>query len=91
MMPFRRILFPVDFSEAATAMVPCVTEMAQRFDAAVTVLNAFNVVPDYMLAPRLDGSGESEPAAVPYTPAFRELRKQREQRLKEFRTRTSRA
>ena len=50
MMPFRRILFPTDFSEATMAMVPDVKEMGRRFDAAVTVLNAFNLVPDYILA-----------------------------------------
>lgn len=82
MMPFRRILFPVDFSEATTAMVPYVVEIAQRFDAPVTLLNAFNLAPDYVLAPRTEGS--SEPAAIPYTPVFHELRKQREQRLEEL-------
>ena len=62
-------------------MVPYVTEMAQRFGAIVTVLNAFNLVSDYVLAPRLEGTCDSEPTAIPYTPALQELRKQREQRL----------
>lgn len=88
MMPFRRILFPVDFSEATTAMVPYVVELARRFDATVTLLNAFNLVPDYSLAPRIEGGSGIEsgsaPAAIPYTPVYRELRKQREERLEEF-------
>ena len=66
------------------AMVPCVTEMAQRFNAAVTVLSAFDLVRGHILAPRLDGPCDSEPAAIPYTPALQELRKQRAQRLEEF-------
>ena len=76
-MPFRNILFPVDFSEAATAMVPYVVEMARRFNATVTLLNAFNLVPDYI-------PGDSESAAIPYSPALRELRKQREKSLEEL-------
>jgi nucleotide-binding universal stress UspA family protein len=78
MMPFRRILFPVDFSEAAVAMVPYVREMAGRFGATVTLLNAFDLVAGVFQVPGL------EPAAIPYTPAFQELRDQREQRLEEF-------
>jgi hypothetical protein len=50
-MPFRRILFPIDFSKAAVAMVPAVSAMARRFDATVTVLNAFYEVPKYVLMP----------------------------------------
>ena len=84
MMPFRKVLFPIDFSDAAVAMVPYVTEMAQRFNATVTVLNAFNLVPDFSLAPSLPGALDSEPMAIPYTPNLQELRKQREQHLEEF-------
>lgn len=82
-MPFRKILYPVDFSEANIAMIPYVTEMAQRFDATVTVLNAFNLIHEYSLAPGLD-SGMSGPIAIPYTPDFQELRNERERRLEEF-------
>ena len=79
MMPFRKILFPIDFSEAAVALVPHVREMAQRFSAAVTVLNAFNLVSDYGLAPH-----STERDAIPYMPAVQGLRKQLEDRLQEF-------
>ncbi len=84
MQPFQTILFPIDFSQATMAMVPYVSEMAQRFNAEVTVLNAFELVRDYNLSPSLTASCESEPAAIPYAPAFQELRKQRQQRLEEF-------
>ena len=84
MMPFRKILFPIDFSETTTAMVPHVTEMARRFNATVTVLNAFNLVDDYVLAPPLEGRSDLEPNEIPYSAALRELRNQRERRLQEF-------
>ncbi len=84
MTPFRKILFPIDFSDAAIAMVPYVAEMAQRFNASVTVLNAFNAVSDFSLAPSPLDPFNSEPIAIPYTPDLQELRKQREQHLQEF-------
>jgi nucleotide-binding universal stress UspA family protein len=88
MRPFHTVLFPVDFSQAAIAMVPYVTEMVQRFNGTVTVLNAFDLVRDYVLAPPSEASCESERAApIPYVPALQELRKQRQHRIEEF-TRT---
>ena len=84
MMPFRKILFAVDFSDAALAMAPTVNEMAQRFGAAVTVLHAFDLAPDYILIPRFEDSGENTPTAIPYTPEFQKLRSEREQRLEDF-------
>jgi nucleotide-binding universal stress UspA family protein len=84
MAPFRKILFPIDFSDAAAAMVPYVAEMAQRFNATVTVLNAFDAVADFSLAPSLLDPFNSEPIAIPYTRELQELRKQREQHLQEF-------
>lgn len=87
MMPFRKILFPIDFSEAAIAMAPQVAEVAQRFNASVIVLNAFNLVPNFILEPPQAGVFAAEPISIPYTPDLQELRKQHEQRLEEF-TRT---
>ncbi len=84
MMPLRKILFPIDFSEAAIAMVPQVSEVAQRFHASVIVLNAFNLVPDFILAPPHAGVFAAEPVSIPYTPELQELRQQHEQRLEEF-------
>jgi nucleotide-binding universal stress UspA family protein len=84
MMRFRRILFPVDFSEAAVAMVPYVAEVAQRFSGTVTVLNAFDRIHGYSVAARLESSFDSEPVSIPYTDALQELRTQRQKRLEEF-------
>ena len=84
-MPFRKILFPVDFSDSSLAMVPYVRELTQRFSADLTVLNAFHLAPDYFVAPRIEDSCDDEPkAATPYTPAIQELRRQRESRVHEF-------
>src|SRR5580692_930562 len=38
-MTFRRILFPVDFSERAKAVAPFVLSLAQRHKAAVVLMN----------------------------------------------------
>jgi nucleotide-binding universal stress UspA family protein len=84
MQAFRRILFPTDFSRATIALAPFVREMAQRFDAHVTVLNAFNLVREYVLGPPLGDSCESEPTAIPYAAALLELRKERRKKLDEF-------
>jgi nucleotide-binding universal stress UspA family protein len=84
MMPFRKILFPVDFSEATVAMVPYVAEVAQRFSGTVTILNAFNRIQGYSVAARLEGSFDSEPVSIPYTDALQGLRTQRQKRLEEF-------
>lgn len=81
-MQLQTILFPVDFSPAAMSLAPCVKEIAQRFQANVTILNAFNFTREFSLAPP---SGTSpEPEAMPYAPAIRELRKQRQHHLEEF-------
>ena len=84
MKPFRSILFPVDFSDGATALAPCVKEMAQRFDASVTVFHAFNLVIDYVLAPSLDATYAPERTVIPYTPDFEELRDIQRKRLDAF-------
>lgn len=84
MAPFDRILFPVDFSESSDALVEDVITMAQRFQASVTALYAFNEVQDHNLAPDVNAPFGPEPGAVPYTPALKELREVRNERLKEF-------
>jgi nucleotide-binding universal stress UspA family protein len=83
MQPFQTILFPVDFSEAVQGMASSVREMAQRFNASVTVLNAFDLVRDYVLAPPAEKC-ESESPEVTYTPALLRLRDERQRRLAEF-------
>jgi nucleotide-binding universal stress UspA family protein len=84
MMPFNRILFPVDLSDASEAMVGDVVAVARRFEASVTVLHAFNEVQEHSLGPRVDAPFGPEPGKVPYTAALKELRDVRQERLEEF-------
>ncbi len=41
MLPFRNILFPVDYSEPCRAVVPYVKEMMRHFSANLTLVHAF--------------------------------------------------
>jgi len=84
MMPFQKILFPVDFSQAVIDLAPSVAEMAARFGAAVTVLNAFNLVRNYSLAPSADDLWDAEFVPIPYSAALQKLRDLRVRRLEEF-------
>lgn len=79
-MFLRRILFPIDFSEATIAITPYVREVAHRFAATVTILHSFNLVTEYCLTP----AGDTETVPIPYTSAVQELREQRKQRLMQF-------
>lgn len=45
MLPFRKILFPVDYSEPCRDVVPYVREMTRHFSAALTVMHAYPPVP----------------------------------------------
>ena len=40
MFPYRRILFPIDYSDANVAIVPFVSEMVQRFQANLQLVRA---------------------------------------------------
>lgn len=41
MFPFRKIIFPVDYSAPCEAIVPHVKEMVQRFSADLTLVHAY--------------------------------------------------
>ncbi len=84
MRHLRAILFPFDFSGAGLAMAPYVVSMAQRFSATVTVLHAVNLVPEYDLGSCLETTSVSTRTRIPYTPAFQELRDERQRQLEEF-------
>ena len=43
MLPFRQILFPVDFSEPCKAMAPTVCNLTRHFNSHVTLLNCFEL------------------------------------------------
>jgi nucleotide-binding universal stress UspA family protein len=55
MLPFRRILFPVDYSEACNRVVPYVRETAGHFGAAITVVHACGPVTATYLEPPMGG------------------------------------
>ena len=41
MIPFRRVLFPVDYSEPCRALVPYVRETIGHFSAELTLVHAY--------------------------------------------------
>jgi hypothetical protein len=41
MLPFRKILFPVDYSPPCQAVVPYVQEMTRHFSAELTAVHAY--------------------------------------------------
>jgi nucleotide-binding universal stress UspA family protein len=45
MLPFKKILFPVDYSPSCTAMVPYVQDMTRHFSAELTLVHAFALRP----------------------------------------------
>lgn len=65
-------------------MVGDVVSVARRFHASVTALHVFDEVQEHSLAPRVDAPFGPEPGKVPYTPALKELRGVRDERLQEF-------
>ena len=84
MMHVRKILLPIAFSQTATALASSVREMAQRFNASVIVLNAFNPVPEYAYGPAPETPCGSEERPSLFSPGLLELRNQQERRLEEF-------
>jgi len=43
MLPFRRVLFPVDYSEPCRALAPYVRDMTGHFSADLTLVHAYNL------------------------------------------------
>jgi nucleotide-binding universal stress UspA family protein len=83
-MHFRKILFPIVFSEATADIASSVRDMAQRCDAAVTVLNACNFVPEYISGPAPDTPCDSKERANSFSPILQQARIQQARRLGEF-------
>lgn len=85
MVHLRRILFPIAFSRAADSLAPFVRELAEEFYAPITVLNAFNPLPEYFEGPSTgDRCIAAEEPRLPYSPALLELRDQQRERLEAF-------
>ena len=83
-MHFRKILFPIVFSEATADIASSVRDMAQRCDAAVTVLNACNLAPEYITGPALDTPCDSKERSNSFAPVLQQMRNQQARRLEEF-------
>jgi nucleotide-binding universal stress UspA family protein len=85
MIHLQRILFPIAFSNAADCMASSVREMAERFNATITILNAFNPLPEYFQGPLIDDCCSSrEQPALPYSAALLDLRDLQKERLETF-------
>ena len=48
MLPFKKILFPVDYSPACTAIIPYVKDMTRHFSADLTLMHAFALRPVFV-------------------------------------------
>jgi len=49
MLPFRKILFPTDYSEGCQAVVPFVTELTRHFAADLTLIHAYALRPAFLV------------------------------------------
>jgi nucleotide-binding universal stress UspA family protein len=76
MLPFRKILFPVDFSDRCRAISPIVRQTVEKFNADLVLLHAFDVLP-LVLQP-------VEPSFAMPLPNFIEIRRRDEERLRQF-------
>jgi nucleotide-binding universal stress UspA family protein len=76
MLPFRKILFPTDFSERCRAVAPAVAHTVERFGAELILLNAIDPAPLM--------TGALEPSLVSPVPDFLEQRRRQEHQLGEF-------
>ena len=83
MLPFRRILFPVDYSPSCRAVTPYVQDLARHFHAQLAVIHAFALQPCLAIPnPRealvyTDLGGE-------YPQPVEQARSQEAQRLRDF-------
>ena len=77
MLPFKRILFPVDYSDHCRSIVPYIQEMVGHFSAQLTLLHAYGV-----------GALPYTELAVVDPNWPEEVRRREEQRLREFVTET---
>jgi nucleotide-binding universal stress UspA family protein len=79
MIPFRRILFPVDYSEPCQQAVPYVKEMVAKFSADLTVVRAFEFPPIGLMEFGYEGTAPVMPAI-----SIADIQSIEENRLAEF-------
>jgi len=73
MLPFKRILFPVDYSDRCQSVIPYVQEMTRHFNASLTVARAYGV-----------GGIPYAELAIVDPEWLRDVRELEERRLREF-------
>lgn len=47
MLPFRRVLFPVDYSEACRGIIPYVQDITRHFSADLALVHAYTLLPSF--------------------------------------------
>lgn len=76
MFPYRRIVFPVDFSQANLAIVPFVSDLVRHFQAELHLIHA--------CAPEIFYAAEFGWQIAADTPATQEIEKAQRERLQAF-------
>jgi nucleotide-binding universal stress UspA family protein len=79
MIPFRRILFPVDYSEPCRQAIPYVKDMAAKFSADLIVMKSFEFPPLGLMEFGYEGSTPEMPAI-----SVADIQSIEENRMKEF-------
>src|SRR5579864_7332993 len=83
MLPFKKILFPVDYSASCAAMVPYVSDMTRHFSAELLVMHAYALRPVFV---NRDIESVMVYSDLAYTDpkVMEEARRFEEQRVREF-------
>jgi nucleotide-binding universal stress UspA family protein len=76
MLPFRKILFPIDLSDQCRAIAPFVRQTVEKFNADLILIHAIDAVPLVMTS--------VEPSAVTPLPDFVRIRALQEERVNQF-------
>jgi len=83
MLPFKKILFPVDYSPSCAAMVPYVKDMTGHFSAELTLMHAYALWPVFVNRD-LENTMVYSDLAYADPKVMEEARHIEEQRLREF-------
>src|SRR5690348_4487682 len=83
MLPFKKVLFPVDYSPSCTAMVPYVRDMTRHFSAGLALVHAYALRPVFANHD-IDGVLVYSDLAYADPKIAEETRAIEEQRLSEF-------
>ena len=83
MLPFRKILFPVDYSDSCRAIVPYVKAMVRHYSAELTLVHAYALQPAF--AARTPEGALVDDEIIAADPAWpSEMRAGEENGLREF-------